>query len=122
MSTVAGGSPAGQARAAIKITWNSATSVVISGSVTDVCPADGAGAYLWLRGKTSATTNNAIGPQLLAKDTNGCGNGSLTFSVTVPNGGYKVQTVHLTLEEKDGSGVCDNSGCITKVTSYNPYA
>ncbi|WP_148045024.1 hypothetical protein [Nocardioides marmorisolisilvae] len=123
LATTLGGTPKGQAKATIKITWTSATTVTLTGTITDVCPADGAGAYLVLDGVTSASMNNAIGPITFVKDTDGCGNGSVSFTnYKVPNYGYKIRSVWLTLQERDANVACDNSGCEVGTTRSNPYS
>jgi hypothetical protein len=122
MATDLGGTPKGQANTTIRITWTSATKVTLTGTVADVCPADGAGAYLVLRGATSASMNNAIGPITFAQDTNGCGNGFVSFTnYRVPSNGYKIRSVWLTLQERDANVACANSGCEVGTTRSNPY-
>lgn len=64
--STAGRGGAGYATATMAVTWNSATNADIGGSITDHCPANGLGAYLHLRLRTSAGAYHPLGTSPVA--------------------------------------------------------
>ncbi len=64
--STAGQGAAGYATATLAVTWNSATNADIGGSITDHCPANGLGAYLHLRLRTTGGAYYQLGTSSVA--------------------------------------------------------
>lgn len=120
ISTALGGPHAGQARAIGTVTFQSAKTVVIAGRIRDVCPADGAGAYLQVRIVLEKSINNVIFRSVGA-DANGCGPDGVGFSMTLPNDGYPIRALRLILSEGERSRYCSDTDCNDDFAVSNPY-
>ena len=115
-STAGRGAP-GYATATMAVTWNSATNADIGASITDHCPANGMGAYLHLRLRTSAGTYHRLGTSPVADGCDTTRSGYIT-SVAGLYGRISHIDGRLCEEDRDGNLA---SICTAWKEIDNPY-
>lgn len=115
-STAGLGAP-GYATATLAVTWNSATNADLGGSITDHCPANGLGAYLHLRLRTSGGAYYGLGTSPLA---DGCDTTRSGYITSVAGLYGRISHIDGRLCEEDHNGG-QASICTSWKAIDNPY-
>ena len=122
INTQSGGTYAGYAKASGWVSFGSRTRFNIGATVTDVCPKDGAGAYVWVQVDFKSATTSTTGSWV--SDASGCSDGSSGSTTRYDEGLIDdIVAVRVIVKECDTTSRCSTNSMDIKYSAwkYNPY-